>query len=41
MDGERKLNRIAIIAMIIVFAFLMVILFMHRSQLPPPSGMLI
>jgi hypothetical protein len=39
MDGEWKLNRIAMIAMIIVFAFLMVILFMHRNQLPPTRGM--
>ena len=39
MDGEWKLNRVAMIAMIIVFAFLMVTLFMHRNQLPPTSGM--
>ena len=39
MDGEWKLNRIAMIAMIILLAFLMVILFTHRNQLPPTSGM--
>lgn len=39
MDGEWKLNRVVMIAMIVVFAFLMVTLIMHRKHLPPTSGM--
>jgi hypothetical protein len=37
MDDERT-TRIVMIAIILVFAFMLVVLFLHRHQLPPTIG---